>query len=490
MAVGVQLLATRVTSIDAVTTSPTWNVSFDAVIYALSQVVGGKTILVDIPSQYGLFPEVLGPFFKVIGLSVFTFTATLAVMQVAALCAVAVLLNRHVESGPLKILSFSTLLIATGLFLFLAGYTTELYLQYFPIRFFWPALALLLFSAYATRPRQSLLIILAAVSGLTLFWNIDTGVPTILAIGATLFSKALFQVRPRLRSFLPAAIFFAIALCTFAAALVILRITASGPLQLGSALAYQRIFFGSGFGMLPMPLWIHPWQSVLFIYLAGAVVALTAWKDRVGGTTSDLLFCSSILGLGLFAYYQGRSHIYCLLMVMWPALLIGTILTDRILKLVRLRQVRRSALLAILPLIGFFSLASVTLFSSIPTLLRSAKAAFEAPPDPVIADELAFMRATRANRPCLILSQRQGIYYATLNSASPLDGPGLIETILQRDLDALIVGATTKPLECIYLGIGPASETFIDVRTAALETKYPVAARSPLGTMLLLEPRP
>ena len=51
--------------------SARWNIHADAVLYAISQVLRGKTLLIDLPSQYGLYPELIRPIFSLINPSVF-----------------------------------------------------------------------------------------------------------------------------------------------------------------------------------------------------------------------------------------------------------------------------------------------------------------------------------------------------------------------------------------------------------------------------------
>ncbi|SDX11872.1 hypothetical protein SAMN05518669_103333 [Variovorax sp. YR634] len=486
-----QVLPFRVFSIAAVTRVANWGVSFDTVMYALSQVVAGKTLLADLPSQYGFFPELVAPVFKVIGLSVTTFTAFFAVLQIAALCAIALVLRRHVRSHWIAIATFLTALIPTSLFFLLNGDSAEPYFQYFPIRFFWPAIALLLFSRYVARPNHLALAVMGTVAGIALVWNIDTGIPIIAAIGATMIARAIVAPRAGRLGIAPAFTFGIIALVIAVGFLALLKVKASGPLHIDAALEYQRVFYGAGFGMLPMPLSAHPWQAVLGVYLAGLITALAGFAKSPGNKTFDVIFCASILGTGLFTYYQGRSHDYCLLMVSWPALLVAAILADQVLQAVAKDRFPRSALLLALPFTFFVSLGTVAIAAAAPPLLSAdfqTLANWKTPRDPVVADELAFMRDTRNGRRCLILAQRHAIYYAELGYSSPLAGPGLIETIVQPDLDRLIAGATPDQVQCVFLGVTPGSETYIDVRDEELLKMFPTHAKSRAGTMFLLEP--
>ena len=52
-----------------------------------------------------------------------------------------------------------------------------------------------------------------------------------------------------------------------------------------------------------MPLALDPWQAEMAIYVAGAVTALSGWGRGHDRSVNDVLFCSALLGLGLFTYF-------------------------------------------------------------------------------------------------------------------------------------------------------------------------------------------
>jgi hypothetical protein len=491
-AITLQIFSYRISSIDSVTLAHTWSVHVDAALYALNQVVHGNTITANLPSQYGFFPEIVSPVFKGVGLSIFSLTVFFAVVHAFGLIAIASLLRRHVSNSLLSILVFLTISISMSLFIYLNGNVQDIYIQYFPIRFFWPVFALLLFSIYTSKPNNTLFYTLGIVSGFSVFWNIDTGIPVLVSIGATLLVKPLIVERSALRGIGYLALFTLTAISTLVFCFIALRIKAGVPLALDEALAAQKIFYITGFGMIPMPISLDPWQAVLAIYAAGAITALSGWQKNQNNKTYDLIFCSAVMGLGLFTYYQGRSHVYCLILVSWPAILIGGILTDMLLKAVRTRATGIGSILLTFPFLIFFSLGAITFAVSSMQMAKDAINNFSTPDvirDPVVANELRFMRETYHGRDCLILSQRQAIYSAELNIASPLDGPGIAEMLLQHDLDKLVNSALTQPLQCIYLGVSEGSITFVDVDDAALKAKYPIISKNSLGTIMLLEPR-
>ena len=488
-----QIAPYRVASDHMVTLAAQWSVSYDAATYALTQVVAGKTLLHDLPSQYGLFPELIAPIFKIIDISVFSVSTLFITLQVIALAGIAAVLHLHVRNNLLRVMTFLCILVSTGLYLYLNDIKQEIYLQYYPIRFICPAAALFLFARYCFKPTRGGIAALGIASGIAVFWNFDSGVPVLISIGATLLVKPFFTQPLRWKVLMPAVGFSSFAVMTFGALMIALRLKAGGPLGIQEAIASQKLFYGSGFMMLPMPDTFHPWQILLVVYAAAAIAALSAWRRRIDNHVYDVLFCTALMGLGLFTYYQGRSHIFCLMMVLWPALVAGAILTDLILRSVRKRSTSRISSLLALPFLIFVSLGTVTLAFSSRDLVAAGMsnlADFQKSRDPVVASELAFLRSTNKGRNCLILAQRQAIYHAELRTASPLPGPGMIETLLQRDLDTLMTGALSNQVQCIYLGVGPSSQTLALLDDEKLKSRYPVSAQNDIGTLLLLEPIP
>src|SRR5262249_110267 len=58
------------------------------------------------------------------------------------------------------------------------------------------------------------------------------------------------------------------------------------------------------------------------VYLAGLAYAATALVHRTDTPRARLVLLLSVLGAGLFAYYQGRSHPHVLMLACWPCFLL------------------------------------------------------------------------------------------------------------------------------------------------------------------------
>ena len=269
-----------------------------------------------------------------------------------------------------------------------------------------------------------------------------------------------------------------------------LFLKSGGPLHWDWLFGYQKVFYGLGFMMMPMPLYPHPWMSILGVYLIALIVAARSWSFNPRAKNADLLSFISMLGFGLFIYYEGRSHHLNLITVSWPAIVLIAMLADRVLRAVRAGLLSRQHLL--LPIAAL----SVLLFCSIPLVLASVKlgksaiVAFESrniPADKLVSDELRFIRQhTKPGDECVLLCRRQGLYYAATGLSSPISGPGFVETILQQDRDAFLDKLTQQRYACIFVGVAPSSALDLGVDLMKILHGYEVVAENPHHSILFL----
>lgn len=501
-----QILSWRLVSFSSVTRSGVWSTHADPVFFALSQTVGGRTLLVDLPSQYGLFPELLAPLFQVVGLSVFKLTLLFALMQAMSLVALLFVLSRLVKSRAV--------LLAAGLCLLMVTFETvlyfvgidERYFQYWPIRFFWPAMSVLALHRFAVHRSLGRLFVLSVISAVGLLWNTDSGLFIVIAVGAYLLTRMIFApgaqdgaggpVRrewSRTEYLRAVLIHSCTVLGTVGVFFLLLFAKAGAPLNLAGLIEYQKVFMRLGLMMLPLPLTPHPWMVVLALYVGAMLVAMECWRRRVGGVAPDLCFHLGMLGLGLFVYYSGRSHVLNLVTVCWPAVLIVAAVSDSLLRSVRsgrlpvTQLVLPGAGVAILMLGAFSFLARVPMMASDAAKLYRARAQ---PEEAFVQSELAMIRNRASGRECLILSQRQGIYYAESGLVSPVQGPGIVEILLRADYERernLLLKGPLHP--CVFLGVGPFTDPGLKIPLAEVLARYAVVEQTEGPTLLFLQPR-
>ncbi|EGY01598.1 hypothetical protein AZA_38957 [Nitrospirillum viridazoti Y2] len=482
-------------------TSP-WSTSMDAFIYSISQVIFGKTVLVNFPAQYGLSAELIGGFFRLFPFSILAFSLVFCVMQVISLAAVFHAFAKETRVWVLRPLFGLALVLVTFASVIMINGVDEYYLQYWPLRFFWPALSIFALQAYKSTPDLRHAAAMSVIAAVGTIWNIESGLPIAIGFAALLATKWAFNLGSRearsialRRHLLRALLQHGILFVAFAAAMAVyISAKAEHPPHWGWLVEYQKLFYGLGVAMLPMPLTITtPWMSVLALYLLGLLMAASAWRRTPCTRGYDLIFFVALLGWGLFTYYQGRSHILNLINVCWPAILLATILTDRAIRFVRTRRLSRPHL--ILPAVAIAGLfyTALPFVQNLGLFWQDTLTVIDTwgqASSPLVSDELAFIREhTVPGQACVLLTRRQGLYYAAAGLGNPIDGPGYSEMLTIKDRDALMAQLNTRRFDCVFIGTGKDSEQYLDTDVSTPFRDYETVATNAKGTLHFLKPK-
>jgi hypothetical protein len=330
-------------------------------------------------------------------------------------------------------------------------------------------------------------------------WNLETGVMIEVGLGAFLVGKwILLFMRHRVRSGierrrLAGALLLQVLVFAGFAGGMAAWLAAKGDRGLHPEwiFTYQHLFYNMGYPLLPLHFRPNPWMAVLALYLFAMLAAVATWVRSPQSRGADLIFYLSFLGLGLFVYYEGRAHVFNLFSVVWPALTLSVILADRVVRAVRAGILGRASLSIAAVAQALVLLCCIPVVTRTPDLVKNTVRMFETPPsaplDPVVADELAFIRAhSRRGETCLILSQRQGIYHAATGTISPIHGPGYVELVTRDDQEALKLQLPALNVEDAFVGVGPVSGVEFDFNPLDFLKQYSVEATSSKGTMLHL----
>ena len=308
------------------------HVHFSAVFGPMVRVWLGDVLLVDSSSQYGLYPHFLEPLFALTGLNVPKFTAVMGLLTAAGLACLWIFLCRATRRRFVAAIAFLAMVACSWAFLFWRS-GSDLYFQYFPIRFLFPAVLVLLAALYFDRPTRRLYWGTTAFVACGVLWNLDTGLPTLITwIAALAFSDWLnggwhAGLLAAVRHAAAEAAALAAVLGTYTAG----AFAASGQWpDFLRMIAFQDLFYRAGFCMLPMP-WPGAWMVVVLVYLSGLAYAMRG----VDPVRAKQVFLLAVLGVGLFPYYQGRSHEVALFLVAWPAFLILSLFLDELLDRIR-----------------------------------------------------------------------------------------------------------------------------------------------------------
>ncbi len=378
----------------------------------------------------------------------------------------------------------------------------ELYFQYWPVRFFWPAISVFCFWIYQSSPnlKRAALVSLAGAVGTV--WNVDTGLMIVGAFTSFLLVKWVVlrlrggaaDVAARRHLLCALGLQGGVFASVIGAGALYLVWRSNQEIHWEWLLRYQRLFYDYGLSMLPLPLGpANPWMTVLAVYLLGAFSAMARWHRAPRARGSDLVFFVSVLGWGLFVYYQGRSHILNLITVSWPALLVATILADRATRAVTAGVLGRVHLVLPVTTLAVLFYCSLPFVSNLGMFWRDARNTLLHPgriASELVGEELAFIRShsTRGEE-CLVLSLRQGLYTALAGLRTPTQGPGYVEMLTTEDRDDFLRQLHARRFGCVFIGLGAQTAMNLGVDIMEPFQDYEKIATSGHGTLIRLRPR-
>lgn len=304
---------------------------FNAFYAAVVSAHQGRVLTVDTLNQYGLYAQLLQPLFSLIGLNVTTFTAVLGVLSGVSYLAVWYGLVRVVRNPWVAVFGLLALVFFSWL-LPLDHSAMDRYYQYRPLRILFPMLAFAGAVWYFRRPSRWLYLVSLSGLAVGVLWNVDAGLPAMVAwlggraLTAVARSGRWAAVRAIAADGLVAAGVLVAAFAVYSG--VVYSASGVAP-DFGQMLLFQKVFYGTGFAMLPMP-FPGAWVLVGLVYLSGLVFGLRSALAGNATPQAHAAFVLSLLGIALFTYYQGRSHPVVLLAAAWPAVPLSAVLLDQI----------------------------------------------------------------------------------------------------------------------------------------------------------------
>ena len=331
--------AVAVATVAAITVCDTKIVTFDisylrhflAVFSAVAHVHLGEAQLLNVSAQYGLYAHFLEPIFRIIGLSVLKYTFVMSLLIACNYGLISFFLWKSTGNKAVALLGILSLFFCCDILHRYPFLPILPYFQYAPIRMVFPALLIFLSWRYFQTRNKILYIVSFPLYSLAMLWNLETGIVCFGSwIAALFYDEVLLRkdrgcIKPILRHLGGAVLAFFLVLAAF---LFSMRLRYGGWPDLIKATDAVRMYYLLGFGMMPMPP-IGLWQIVAFSYLVGlsyAVRCLFLCEDPV---KARMVFLISVLGAGLFSYYQGRSAITNLSPAAYPSILLMTLATDQ-----------------------------------------------------------------------------------------------------------------------------------------------------------------
>lgn len=398
----------------------------------------------------------------------------------------------------LKITSTKTIAVISGmLILFLAGnysiLTLEPYFQYYPIRVIFPSIVILLFLYFDSSQKPKFFnMLIPFCCGLSVIWNMDTGICLTLTFFLIRFineieksiaerGKIIFADITKRFGFI-----FLHELSITAIVIISFLFLFIGFENSMGLLNTQRNFYLDGFYMLPITHSLNLWMLVLAIYVAGGVY----FFKNFGHYSKDkyFIFFLSIFGIGIFAYFQGRSHPSVLPTCIYPAILIFFIFFDKFFKKISSREKTKITFRILSEFILLLSL--FIFFVSVKGYLYMSKIYWRGIPSEIISNKVEFIKKNTAiTKKVVILSDDSTyLYYLTGKQSYPFVQRTLC-LMKKSQIEQMINAIDSQDIKNIFVDIHTSSVNFkiiFEEYNKLFAKKYSVAKRDPSGRMVLL----
>lgn len=417
------------------------------IFYPMAQVMVGKSMLVNLTGLYGLFPVFLKPILQSVGFSILSFTTIMGFLLASSYIFLFLFLKKQVKNIPILLIGFSSII-----FYFLEkGTESTPYFQYFPVRILFPSLVLFLVSYYVGNKKKILYYLIHFVAAISILWNLDSGVIIFLS-WILVLCYGEFYIRNIKKLIINMSRHIFVGLLVLGMCVTSFGIYTyfnSGYLpDLSLILQYQKMFL-AGYFMIPMP-FPHVWIVAGLVLLVGLFMSIRGWWDREKNRDKNfVIFFLSVMGFGLFIYYEGRSHDLTFYSPLFAVIALLTIQTDVLYNSYIAN--RKSYGYGILFLVIFFFLFS----SPINLIYNSGKyyswienriVGLVSRPETVVTRNVDFIKKhTIAGEDIIILSQNfyDGIFYGESGTRSALDLPSSTDVFFKQELSYLI-----NSLEC------------------------------------------
>lgn len=419
------------------------SLTLDPVIYPVSQVFVGKSLLVNLTSLYGLFPFYLSPLFYFINLNVYNFSIILALL---------VTISFYFLFRFLMIVVKNRIILYLG-FLFLVFYTLlatrmipENYYQYWPVRFLFPTLWLLFASLYFKYRKISYYYIAFIVSAFAVLWNFDVGVVVFLTWLLSLFYDRLSKFSSHklfFKELLKIFLYSILSLIVSIGSFVLITFYKSGFYPDWSMFFEFQKMFLSGYFMIKLVPPPHVWSLLIFVYVFGLVIATYHLFEKSVSFRSVIIFILSILGFGLFVYYEGQASDVTLFRVWYPALLMFVMFTDYLWE--EINSFKRNLKINSIIFFILFGILSTGVFSIFINLdkytffvKRNIFTDFRKNNNYYTNIDFLKNNTEKGESVFILADLKQGIYYAETNTKSVIDVPSISDIFYKKQMDEVI----------------------------------------------------
>lgn len=421
---------------------------FNPVLYPLAQVVNGKQILHNWTGIYGLYPVFLEPVFRLVRLNVISFSMLMAILEVATVCFGFYFMRSFFNNrfillvGLMATFYFGPLGLKT--IIAPADKLADPYFQYMPLRMISPAF-LLFMVANHQKQRDSRVLYWGTFlfCSLALLWNFESGfvvsVSWFLFLGYIEFfnNDVLTAAKKLLVHSAKACSVFIVVFLAFN----LYQLARYGAVPDWSLFTkYQQFFYLFGYYMLEMPASPHVWNLLVLIFMIGMAVSVNGLFTRENETYNSNIFLLTLLSVGIFVYYQGRSHDYNIFPVLYMPVIIVCYMLDNIFHAVKSGTASGYKYIPLALFLFYFSASAVPSFAAKADKLLSwsmiGVGSLKGNAGSVNAKNIEFIsKYTAKGEKVLVFipGDLDGIYYAETGTVSAIDAPSFSDYFFNID---------------------------------------------------------
>jgi len=431
----------------------------NSVLYSISQVQQGKTLLVGLTTQYGLYPHFLYPIFKLINVNVISFSLTMSALTTISYSLIFLSLRKIINNNLITFLAFVAIIYFSYITFFIGLYNFDLYYAYKPIRLIFPTLILYSVFTYILVPKKNLYLLITFISSLSILWNFDSGVICFLSFYIYILYEKLIgnTVRGFAKEFIRHTFIslLILSLTIFLFSIFLYFRSDSFPdwdlfLQLPTMFATAYYF------SMPMSLF-NAWNLIFLVYLYGIYIGFNSILLGKRDPIDKIAFFVAIFGLGISTYYLNRSHDFNLLGTLYPSLILLAIFLDKLLGKNNRADLFNVKNLLIVMMITFILVLTLlqtlqpnkiinVLSSRIPDIINNKLTNQSA------SDGVALVNFNAIpNDQVAIISDLDAIIHLETKTSSPFSSPGAVVNRTQADWNTLMNSLTNNKLHKVFI---------------------------------------
>jgi len=507
------ILATTITQFhtnNIIIRNPFINAHFSMIAGAVNQAANGKTILVDMFSQYGvLYPYIGAIFTKIFGHSILNISIYFLVLIFLSFLFMYMALNEKLGADSwYSLLSLIALIGIVHIFyvsIILFGGVNNTYYQYQPIRTIFGSFFIWFAIKYVKNSSKEKYIVGLSLCGISFLWNFDTGVPIVIAWLFFLIFNTIsinqLTIKEKIIKSMKHILFMGISL-----ALTVLTYNIFAYLRTGKLpnwieiVELQKLFVVLGFYMAPMRNF-DLWNIVMLIYVVVLFSCLVALIKKRVTDEHRYYFFISLLGIGIFSYYQGRSLVSNLFILIYPAIILAAFLLHDIsgkyrinknnLKYVFKNNLFRYDFIKMFFLSIILVYGIVAFFSKLPDLYKwvkyNIKEVATANQTPYFSETIDFIKENKKGNETVIFSYYNDYLYCLTGTYSGLPFCSTIEAVTTLQWERIKEVIKSKKIKQIFYGINSMPKKFDLVIFTELSENYKKVKQTADGSMMLYE---